>query len=105
MNKRIERDSQVEISERFPSQEVTRAMPGIPSHSIVAHVLETPVQHMQRLQPSYHPTGWTFVDSVFAIIDQLTNGRADWFQRLFSFLLVGGLASIVNLLCFSTVYY
>jgi putative flippase GtrA len=105
MNKRMERDSQMEVSERFMSQEITQAMPVISPRSIVTHVVETPAQHMQHHRPSYHPTGWAFADRVFAIIDQLTDGRADWFQRLFSFLLVGGFAAIVNLLCFSTVYY
>jgi dolichol-phosphate mannosyltransferase len=63
------------------------------------------VNHRQFYQQSYHPTGWKFADRVLDITDTLTRGRADWFQRLFSFLFVGGLGAVVNLACFSIIYY
>jgi len=34
-----------------------------------------------------------------------TRGQAGWFHRLFSFLLIGGLGALVNLVCFSGAYY
>ena len=45
------------------------------------------------------------IDRFLAFIDAKTGGRADWFQRLFSFLVVGGLGAIANLICFSAFYY
>jgi dolichol-phosphate mannosyltransferase len=58
----------------------------------------------QSHQQSYRPSGWAFVDRVLAMLDTVTGGQAGWFQRLFSFLCIGGLGAIVNLLCFSIAY-
>ncbi len=55
--------------------------------------------------PSYHPTSWSIVNSVLDITDNITNGRAGLLQRLFSFLLFGGIAAIVNLIVFYLVFY
>jgi hypothetical protein len=53
---------------------------------------------------SYYLTGWAFADHILAIADILTKGRAGWLQRLFSFLFVGGLGAVVNLLCYYIIY-
>jgi putative flippase GtrA len=45
------------------------------------------------------------VDRGLAMLDSVTGGHADWFQRLFSYLFIGGCAAIVNLICFVMVYY
>jgi len=52
-------------------------------------------------RPSYIPTSWAVVNRVFDIVDQVTNGRADWVQRFFSYSFIGGIAALVNLLVFS----
>ncbi len=56
-------------------------------------------------QPSYHPTSWNIVNSVLAIADNITGGRAGLLQRLFTFLLFGGIAALVNLIIFYVVFY
>ncbi|MGZ3583134.1 MAG: GtrA family protein [Ktedonobacterales bacterium] len=55
--------------------------------------------------PSYHPTRWPFVNHVLDVVERVTGGRAGWFQRLFSYLFVGGFAAIVNLFVFYLMYY
>lgn len=55
--------------------------------------------------PSYHPTRWSSVNGVLDVVERMTGGRAGWFQRLFSYLFVGGFAAIVNLLVFYVMYY
>lgn len=51
-----------------------------------------------RSLPSYHPTGMAKVDRLLDITDRLTGGRAEWIQRAFSYLFVGGIAAIINLI-------
>ncbi len=59
----------------------------------------------QPRQPSYHPTSWDIVNSVLAIADDVTHGRAGLLQRLFTFVLFGGIAAIVNLIVFYIIFY
>lgn len=86
-------------------------LPPIPRESAVDYYdtqpLPTPAQKArttqaangkpQRQIPSYHPTGVARVDRALDLADRLTNGRAEWIQRLFSYLFVGGIAAIINL--------
>lgn len=65
----------------------------------------TRAQHPQAYQKSYYPTGRAYADAALELIDRLTRGHADWFQRAFSYLLIGGLSAVVNLVVFSLVYY
>lgn len=65
----------------------------------------TPAQHPRAFQKSYAPTGNAYADAALDMIDRLTRGRADWFQRAFSYLLIGGFSMVVNLVVFSLVYY
>ncbi|HEX5441013.1 MAG TPA: hypothetical protein VFW76_09020, partial [Ktedonobacterales bacterium] len=51
-----------------------------------------------RSLPSYHPTGIARVDRLLDLADRLTGGRAEWIQRAFSYLFVGGIAAIINLI-------
>jgi putative flippase GtrA len=55
--------------------------------------------------PSYQPTRWLVVNRSLDFVDAVTHGRADWAQRLVSYLFVGGFAALVNLAVFSTIYY
>jgi hypothetical protein len=63
------------------------------------------LNEQQVLQKSYHPTGRAHADAALEMIDRLTRGHADWFQRAFSYLLIGGFSVVVNLIVFSLVYY
>ena len=65
----------------------------------------TRVQRPQAFQKSYSPIGNAYADAALGVIDRLTRGRADWFQRAFSYLLIGGFSMVVNLVVFSLVYY
>ena len=47
---------------------------------------------------TYHPTRWPFVNNILGIVDTMSKGRAGQIQRFVSFLFVGGLASVVNLI-------
>lgn len=55
--------------------------------------------------PSYHPTPWSVVNSTLNIADNITHGRAGLLQRIFSFVLFGGIAAVVNLIVFYIVFY
>ncbi|HEX9038362.1 MAG TPA: GtrA family protein [Ktedonobacterales bacterium] len=46
---------------------------------------------------SYHDTRWPLVNRALATVDRLSGGRAGTVQRLFSYLLIGGTAALVNL--------
>jgi putative flippase GtrA len=61
---------------------------------------ETALSH----KPGYHPTRWEAVNRVLDIVDRVTNGRAGVFQRLFSYLFIGGTAAVVNLVVFTVLY-
>lgn len=58
-----------------------------------------------RKIPSYQPTRWPVVNRSLDFVDAVTHGRADWAQRLVSYLFVGGFAAVVNLSIFSLIYY
>lgn len=55
--------------------------------------------------PSYTQTSWAIINHALDIADKVTNGRADWVQRFFSYGFIGGIAALVNLLLFSIVYH
>lgn len=46
---------------------------------------------------SYHDTRWPVVNQALALTEQLTGGRAGVIQRLFTYLMIGGTAALVNL--------
>ncbi|HUY76153.1 MAG TPA: GtrA family protein [Ktedonobacterales bacterium] len=46
---------------------------------------------------SYEPTRWDVVNGLLAWTDDLTHGKAGLVQRLFTYLLIGGTAALVNL--------
>ena len=50
---------------------------------------------------SYHETRWPLVNQALAITEQLTGGRAGTVQRLFTYVLIGGTAAVVNLGAFA----
>jgi putative flippase GtrA len=51
-------------------------------------------------QPSYYTTRWPLVNKVLATVDEKSNGRAGVIQRFATFLVVGGIAALVNLAVF-----
>lgn len=79
--------------ESFVDYYDTQPMPAAPSMKDAA----ASPKH-QRSLPSYRPTGVALFDRSLDIADRLTGGRADWIQRAFSYLFVGGIAAIINLI-------
>lgn len=49
--------------------------------------------------PSFALTGVALIDSMLATADRMTNGKAGLLQRVVSYLIVGGFAAVVNLVC------
>ena len=60
---------------------------------------------VEKKIPSYQPTRWPVVNRSLDFVDAVTHGRADWAQRLVSYLFVGGFAALINLAVFSIIYY
>jgi putative flippase GtrA len=58
-----------------------------------------------RKIPSYQSTRWPVVNRSLDFVDVITHGRADWAQRLVSYLFVGGFAALVNLGLFTLIHY
>ncbi len=52
---------------------------------------------------SYHPTRWPTVNRLLDVVDVVTRGRADWIQRLATYLVFGGTAALVNLGVFALI--
>ncbi len=67
--------------------------------------LETSSPTKNPSLPSYHVTSWPIVNRALDLVDQRTNRRAGWVQRLFSYLFFGGCAAVVNLIVFYIVLY
>ncbi len=64
-----------------------------------------PLANVAVPRPSYVPTGWPLADRALDLVDELTGGKAEWFQRLFSYLFIGGFAACVNLAIFYVMIY
>ncbi|HZR40237.1 MAG TPA: GtrA family protein [Ktedonobacteraceae bacterium] len=64
------------------------------------------LSHLQKPvnSPSYHATRWAWTNRVLDFADSVTGRRAGLLQRLFSFLFIGGIGAIVNVLCFTVAY-
>ncbi len=70
-------------------------------------VLDPDVEDIQPVKSvrTYRPTPWTLINRVLDIVDSTTGGRAGQVQRFFSFVFIGGMASLVNLGVLYVVYY
>jgi putative flippase GtrA len=68
------------------------------SRTAEADTADLPRVKAGRALPSYRPTGMAKVDRLLDLTDRLTGGRAEWIQRAFSYLFVGGIAAIINLI-------
>ena len=71
--------------------------------NVVDDLIGTPAP-TRPAEPSYVPTRIAFVDSLLALADQMTNGKAGVLQRAVSYLVVGGFAAVVNLVCLTLFY-
>ena len=60
---------------------------------------------IQPTGQSYYDTRWSLVNQALAITERLTGGRAGVFQRLFTYLVIGGTAALVNLGVFAVFYH
>jgi putative flippase GtrA len=55
--------------------------------------------------PSYQPTSLPIVNRLLDVLDDLTDGKAGWIQRLFTYLFIGGSAAVVNMIVFYILFY
>ena len=86
------------LAESVPSVQVQSQSPLNDKHNT----------HKTRLVgnlPSYRPTPWAIVNYGLDIVDKVSGGRADWFQRFITYIFIGGAAAVVNLIVFSIVLY
>ncbi len=58
-------------------------------------------RHDLETGKSYYDTRWPLVNQILAITERLTGGRAGVIQRLFTYLVIGGTAAVVNLSAFA----
>jgi putative flippase GtrA len=90
MAKQVAQDGQVE--ETMMRRGTTQPMPAVSARAA------SESQSKSRPRPTYHPTGIKLADRALDLADELTNGRADWIQRFFSYSFIGGVAALINLL-------
>lgn len=92
------RERRIELYDTQPVPAPMRKVPTIADQDTLILHAQQPAQQSQRGQPSYHPTRFALANRVLDVADRLTGGRAEWFQRLFSYLFVGGIAAVINLI-------
>ncbi|MGI9058452.1 MAG: GtrA family protein [Ktedonobacteraceae bacterium] len=88
----------LELSESTPSVQVQSQSPLNDKHN--AHKAQP-----KGTLPSYRPTPWAIVNYGLDIVDKVSGGRADWFQRFITYIFIGGAAAVVNLIVFYVVLY
>ncbi len=88
-------ESDLETSEAGRARGVTQPMATLPRPEVETRTAEAPSR-----VPSYHPTRWGIVNRALELVDEVAPGKAGWLQRLASYLVVGGFAAVVNLVCF-----
>ncbi|GHO76155.1 hypothetical protein KSD_39260 [Ktedonobacter sp. SOSP1-85] len=79
--------------------------------SVESVLLEEPAASVVPATPadvptrSYHPYSWSVANRVLDVVDTLTGGRAGMLQRLSSYVVIGGVAAVVNLIVYYIVYH
>jgi serine/threonine protein kinase/putative flippase GtrA len=53
---------------------------------------------------SYTPTGIALADNILARVEQITHGKAGWLQRAFTYVFIGGIAAVINLVVLDLMY-
>jgi putative flippase GtrA len=99
MAKQLAGEGPVEMPEQM-LLDATQPMPGVTRRGAASQPVGAPAR-----RPSYQPTGWAVTDRALDFVDELSGGKAEWFQRLFSYLFIGGAAALVNLAVFWVVLY
>ena len=89
MAKQVTQEGPLEIAEPRAVSGTTQPMPAVSAHR----------------EPSYYLTRWAIVNRTLAQVDRVTYGRAGVVQRLFTYLLIGGTAAVVNLAMLSLLLY
>lgn len=92
-------DDQVETPELGRTRGTTQPMAILPRPDP-----EQREEPNQAPAPTYIPTRWLIVNRALDLTDSITGGKAAWIQRLFTYLMVGGFAALVNLAMFALFY-
>ncbi len=53
---------------------------------------------------SWTPTGITLADTILERVERITHGKAGWLQRSFTYVFIGGIAAIINLVALDLLY-
>lgn len=94
MANRLTQGGQVEMSDPLIEPVMTRGT----TQPMTA--VQRPEFQQVRAEPSYYLTRWDLVNRILAIAEEKTHGKAGVLQRLFTYLMVGGFAALVNLAVF-----
>lgn len=73
--------------------------------SVLTEEQTVPVTPTASPTRSYHPYSWSVANRVLDIVDNLTGGRAGVIQRLGTYVTIGGVAALVNLLVYYICYH
>lgn len=104
MANRLTQGGQVEMSDPLIEPVMTRGTTQ-PMTAVQRPDVQSPEYQAVRAEPSYYLTRWELVNRILAITEEKTRGKAGVLQRLFTYLMVGGFAALVNLSVFGVMYY
>ena len=99
MANRLTQGGQVEMSDPLIEPVMTRGATQ-PMPAVQRPEPEMPPLASASGTPSYYLTRWDLVNRILAITEEKTGGKAGVLQRLFTYLMVGGFAALVNLTIF-----
>ncbi len=78
---------------------------GVPAAQLLMEeTVPTPAVHVAAAGASYTPTGVAILDALLAWAEERTSGKAGLLQRVFTYLVIGGFAAVVNLLFLGLFY-
>lgn len=99
MANRLSQGGHVEMTDPLIEPMMTRGTTQ-PMPAVQRPVTRSPEHLPAGGEPSYYLTRWDLVNRVLAITEEKTGGKAGVLQRLFTYLMVGGFAALVNLVVF-----
>lgn len=101
-------DDQAEAPESGRTRGTTQPMVILPRPRPIPEIWEGSAEAAPEIPekpaPTYIPTRWLIVNRALDLTDSITGGKAVWIQRLFTYLMVGGFAALVNLATFAFFY-
>lgn len=103
MKQQVEQESQIDGTQLLVEQTITPPFMGAPHDSAGGSRVKAQAEYRRWYRPNYSTWRRFLIPRLPLKSAQFMQGG--WGVRLFSFLCIGGLAALVNMLCFSIVYY